>query len=68
MSGTLLTQSEILDNVCGTSDVEEDVYEEDCIDTEGVVTPKVTEKATETLRLFLEFQENIVQDCFSIVS
>ena len=68
MSGTLLTDFKILENVCGTSDVEEDDEEEDSIDTERVVTPKEAEKAIETLRIFLEFQENIDQDCFSTVS
>ncbi len=64
MSGTLLTDSEILENVRGTSDDDK----EDSIDIERVVTPKEAEKAIETLRIFLESQENIDQDCFSTVS
>lgn len=67
-SGTLLTDSEILENVRETSDDEEDDDKEDIIDIERVVTPKEAEKAIETLRIFLESQENIDQDCFSTVS
>ena len=46
--GTLLTDSEILENVCGTSDDEENDDKEDSIDTERVVQPKEAEKAIET--------------------
>ena len=68
MSGTLLTDSKSLENVHGTSDNEEDDDKEDIINIERVVTLKKDEKVIETLKIFLESQENIDQDCFSIVS
>ena len=51
-SGTLLTDSEILENVQGISDDEEEYDNEDNIDIERVVTSKEAEKAVETLRIF----------------
>ena len=45
----------------------EDDGKEDSIDVGRVVMPKEAEKAIETLRIFLESQENIYQDCFSTV-
>ena len=51
-SGTLLTDSEILENVRGISDDEEEDDNEDIIDIERVVTPKEAEKTVETLRIF----------------
>lgn len=67
-SGTLLTDSEILENVRGISDDEEKNDNEDNIDIERVVTPKEAEKAVETVRIFLESQDNIDEDCFSAVA
>ena len=51
-SGTLLTDSEILENVRGISDDEEEDDNEDNIDIERVVTSIEAEKADETLRIF----------------
>ena len=67
-SGTLLTDSKILENVHGTSDDEEDHVKENSINLKRIVMPKGAEKATEILRIFLVSQENIDYDCFSTVS
>ena len=52
-SGTLLTDSEILENVREISDDEEEDDNEDNIDIERVVTAKEAEKPIETSRIFL---------------
>ena len=54
-SRTLLTESEILENLCRTSDDEED-NKENSIDIERVVMSKKAEKNIETSRIFLESQ------------
>ena len=51
-NGTLLTESEILENVHETSDDEEDDNIESSIDIKRIVTQKEIEKAIETLRFF----------------
>ena len=51
---TLLTDSEISENVCETSDDEQGDDKEDSFYVERVVMPKEAEKVTVTLRIFLE--------------